>query len=270
MIPFAMAAWLQPTCPAREAACFGFSRHGRGRARRSSSQRRFAPRGSGAARWGAATLAVIATSSATPQAARALFLFHVALFAWWAAGQLYYRVVARFFWRDPTLPFGVVSLALIVTCLVLTARFAAARRGTAAAGVLRLAVALAAVDVIGEALQFAPQLGLPALIPSDKSERELWVRGLWVSCEFGLRSATFVGLWRSQRGAPRHLPLLFAALVGAQWILALLSFAHATPAYAPHLDAAPLLLLFKLVPFLSFTWLALLIWLSHRVSRSPA
>src|SRR6187551_3263398 len=91
--------------------------------------------------------------------ARAIFLFHFALLSWWIFVQFYYYVVMRFVKADPSFPMGIVSLCLIVTALLVTARFARGLRGTASETAARIAMVLAVIDVIGETLQFAPRLG---------------------------------------------------------------------------------------------------------------
>lgn len=194
-------------------------------------------------------------------------MIHLTLFCWWGFGQVFSRVAPRFGAFDPTFSFGVVSLSLIAATLVVMLRFARALGGTPAERFARLAVALAIVDVVGEAMQFAPQLGLPVLMPEAKSSTELVVRVIWVSCEFGLRAATFVALWRSQSGADRRLPLVFFALVGAQWLLSLLAFAAATAAFGATLSALPGWgLARRAATWLCFPWMGILIWMSRRVA----
>jgi hypothetical protein len=201
--------------------------------------------------------------------AHALFVFHLALFTWWAFSLVYFHVVRRLILPsvDPTLPFGVISLTFIVMALVVTTHFALNRRGTAAQNLAWVAVALAAIDMLGETLQFGPQLGLPALVPSGKDMTELWVRGIWASCEFAMRSAVFVALWRSQTGAERRMRSLFFGLVGVHWVLAMISFARDTEPYAAWWSTqAGVRILIRLSPLIGLAWMGLLVWLSRRVA----
>lgn len=200
-------------------------------------------------------------------AALALFWLHLTIFAWWGFVQAFVRIALRFGLSDPTFPFGVVSLGLIATSLVLIARFARAAKGTAAQDVAKLAVAFATVDLVGESAHFAPQLGLPAVMPQAHSLAELAVLTTWVSCEFGLRCATFVALWRSQQGADRRLGIVFFVLIGVQWLLVLLTFTAATSAFAELSGMPGWALARRGANWLSFSWLPILIVLSRRVAR---
>lgn len=200
--------------------------------------------------------------------ARALFAFHFALLSWWAFVQLYYRIAPRFVKADPTFWMGVVSLGLIALALVLTTRFARGRRGTASESAARVAAALAVVDLVGETLQFAPRLGLPALMPSDKSTTELLVRGTWASCEFAMRGAMFIALWRAQADVDRRIVALFCTLIGVNYLAAALSFLRALGPFTEFwrgLSAtAPA---GKLALEISIFWMAILVYLSWRAAR---
>lgn len=200
--------------------------------------------------------------------ARALFAYHAVLFTWWVLSQVWYRVAARLGMGEPALPAGAVNLAIIVTALVVMLRFALGRRGTAAGGFAGLAAAMAAVDVIGETLQFAPLVGLPAFMPGDKSTVELLVRLIWVTCEFVMRTSIFVALWRSQTGAPWIWPRLFAGLAGVHWVISVLAFARSTATFAPWWDAhAGLSRLLRVGPLLGLAWLLLIVLVNRRVAR---
>lgn len=199
--------------------------------------------------------------------ARALFVFHLTLLCWWAFVQVYYRVAPRFVKADPSFVMGIVSLGLIAVALLVTAQFARSRRGTASQTAARVAVALAVVDLLGETLQFAPRLGFPALLPSDGSTTELIVRGVWVSCEFAMRSAVFVALWRAQADLDPRLAQLFFALVALSFVATSISFARSMGPYQALFKALPFgALAGKLSLPLCLLWLALLVYLSRRAA----
>jgi hypothetical protein len=199
--------------------------------------------------------------------AHALFLFHLSLLSWWAFVQLYYRVVPRFVKADPSFWMGVVSLGLIATALVVTTQFARGRRGTASETAARIAMALAVVDLIGETLQFAPRLGLPALMPSDKSTTELLVRGTWASCEFAMRIAMFVALWRAQADVDKRIVIAFFALIGVNILAAAISFLRSLGPFTEWGNALPLgALAVKVALPISLFWMAILVYLSRRAA----
>lgn len=209
--------------------------------------------------------------SPTQAAGQALFLLHLTLFIWWGFVQAFVRIAPRFGKVDPTFAFELINFGLIVVSLFVITRLARAVEGTSAQGPARVALVFAAVDVVGQSLQVAPRLGLPALMPASQTLSELGVRAAWVSCEFGLRAATFVALWRSQRGWAPQLALLFFGLVATQWLLSLLSFAGGTTAFAAAVNGLPGWGLGRrAATWLSFSWLAILIALSRRVSRAPS
>lgn len=204
--------------------------------------------------------------AAPVSAARALLVFHLVLLASWAVVQLYYRVVSRFVTMDQVFWFGVMSWCLIAAAPFMVLRFARERRGTSAASMAYAAVGFAIVDLVGETLQFAPQLGLPALVPSDKGLTELVVRGIWVSCEFLLRSAVFVALWRSQAGAPKLVSYAFFGLVATHWVGAMIAFLSVTAQFASWWNNQPAAMLLVRVGWVQgLTWLSILIWLNRRV-----
>jgi hypothetical protein len=190
----------------------------------------------------------------------------MAVFASWVVVQLYYRVVVRFATMDQVFWFGVMSWCLIAVAPFVTLRFAQGQHGTRAATAAYVGVALAVVDLVGETLQFMPQLGLPALMPSDKGMTELVVRGLWVSCEFLMRSAVFVALWRCQVGAPRVVLFAFVGLVATHWVGAMISFLRVTEPYVAWWNGVPAsAILVRGGWLLALTWMSLLVWLSYRV-----
>jgi hypothetical protein len=226
-----------------------------------------------AARWGRRRLVVTMPANnhqgAEPvSGARALLVFHSLLWTWWASVQFYYRVLMRRMPIDTAFWFGIVSWCLIATALVLFTRFARGRRGTPAAAFAQAAVVFALIDLIGETLQFAPQLGLPSVIPSDKSSTELLVRAVWVSCEFSLRISMFIALWRSQVGCNKFVRYAFLGLVLTQWASALLSSIPGNghdPAWWTTQPVIPLLV--RGSAALALMWLGLLICVNRRVAR---
>lgn len=198
--------------------------------------------------------------------ARALFVFHLALLSWWTFVQVYYRVAPRFV-SAAVFPMAVVSFALIVIALVVTAQFARGRRGTASETAAQVAVALAVVDLIGETLQFAPRLGFPALLPNDKSTTELVVRGIWASGEFAMRCAMFVALWRAQAGVDKRIVLLFFTLIGVNYLASAISFLRGLGPFTAYWNAAPLgNLAAKIALPISPLWLAFIVYLSRRAA----
>src|SRR6187551_2553983 len=126
--------------------------------------------------------------------ARALFVFHLALLSWWTFVQFYFRVVAHFVKFE--LPVDLVNFIFIAIAPIVTTHFALGQRGTPSQTAARVVVVLAALDLLGELLQSAPHLGLPAIVPTDKGAAELLVRGIWVTCEFAMRGAMFIALFR--------------------------------------------------------------------------
>ena len=205
---------------------------------------------------------------AVPVGARALFVFHLTLLSWWTFVQLYYRIVLRFVKSDPSFWMGVVSLGLIAAALIVTARFARGRRNTASETAARVAVALAVVDLIGETLQFVPRLGLPALLPSDKSTSELLLRGAWFTCEYAMRCAMFVALWRAQANVDKRLVGLFFGLIGMNYLTTWIAFVRSMGPFTEFGNALPLgSLLAKINLPMSLLWLGILVYLSRRVAR---
>ena len=191
---------------------------------------------------------------------------HLGVSASWLANLLYYRVVMRFVTLNPGLWFGVMSWCLVAAAPLLILRFARERRGTPAATLAYIGVALAIVDLVGETLQFAPQLGLPALMPSDKDMTELVVRSVWVCCEFLMRGVVFLALWRCQVGNKLVLYGFFG-LVATHWVSAMVSFLRATEQYAAWWSNVPAAaLLVRVGWMLSLLWMSLLVWLSYRVA----
>jgi len=198
---------------------------------------------------------------------RALFVFHLTLLSWWAFVQFYYRVVQRFVKGDPAFVMGIVSLGLIVTALIVTTQFARGCRGTRSQTAARLAVALAVVDLIAETLQFAPRLGFPAVLPSDGSTNELLLRGIWVSCEFAMRGAVFVALWRAQADVDPSVVRLFVALVGVSYLATSISFARSMGPFQPFFNAIPFGALAGKVSLpICLLWLGVLVYLSRRAA----
>ncbi len=208
-----------------------------------------------------------------PEGARALFVFHSSLLAFWVFVQVFHRVAPRSAVAVSKLPLGVASLLLIIASLIVTSVFARGQRGKPAEGIARVAVVLAGIDVICEALQLSPELGLPAFMPDKHDFTEFVVRAVWVSCEFAMRSAVFVALWRVQSGADRRYAYAFFGLVTLHWVLAMISFAKGTDSFAAWWNAQTAVLqLLRLGPWLGMAWLSILVWLSYRVAsgRHPA
>jgi hypothetical protein len=200
-------------------------------------------------------------------------VFHASLLAFWAFVQVFHRIAPGAVVAVSKVPFGVASLLLIVAALVVTTRFALGQRGTPAGRVATVAVVLAAIDVVCEALQFAPALGLPALMPDGRDLTEFAVRAIWVSCEFAMRSAVLVALWRVQTGADRRSAIAFFGLVSVHWVVAMISFARGTEAFAAWWNAQAFVPhLLRGGPWLGMAWLSILVWLSYRVAsgRHPA
>lgn len=211
-------------------------------------------------------------SSGHVRGAQGLFVFHSAVLASWVVVQLYYRVVVRFAAMDQVFWFGVMSWCLIAAAPFVILNFARGRQGTSATFAY-LGVAFALADLLGETLQFAPQFGLPALMPSDKGMAELVVRSVWVSCEFSLRSVVFIALWRSQVGASKWVWQAFFGLVALHWVGSILLFFRATEAYAAWWSNVPVVPLFSRFGWvLALTWMSLLVWLNRRVTvgQEPA
>jgi hypothetical protein len=199
--------------------------------------------------------------------AHALFVFHLALFSWWAFVQVIYHVVLRFVKADPALLVDSVNLGLTVAAVVVTLRFAEGARGTAAESAARFVVGFALVDLVADLLQFAPRLGLPEIIPSDKSSTELLVRCVWVACEFSLRSATFVTLRRAQAGVDARLALAFFALIGLNCVTTAVSFARSSGSATAYWNAQPFAArLVQISPLVSLAWLTILVFLSWRLA----
>jgi hypothetical protein len=200
-------------------------------------------------------------------------VFHASLLAFWAFVQVFHRAAPSSVVAVSKLPFGIASLVLIVAALVVTTHFALGQRGTPAGRAARVAVVLAVIDVVCEALQFAPALGLPAFMPSGRDLTEFAVRAVWVSCEFAMRSAVLVALWRVQTGADRRFIFAFFGLVSVHWVVAMISFARATEAFAAWWNAQALVpWLLRTGPWLGMAWLSILVWFSYRAAsgRRPA
>lgn len=181
--------------------------------------------------------------------------------------QFYYRVVQRFVKTDPAFPMAVVSLGLIVAALIMTTQFARGRQGTPSQTAARVAVVLAGVDLVAETLQFAPQLGFPALLPSDGSGRELLLRGLWVSCEFAMRCAMFIALWRAQANLDRGIAKLFFALIALSYLSTSIAFGRSMGGFRDFFNALPFgALAAKMSLPICTLWLALIVYVSRRAA----
>ena len=203
--------------------------------------------------------------------ARALFVFHLALLSWWLFVLICYYVVLRFVKVDPAFPLGVVSLGMIVTALIVFTRFARGRRGTASETAARVAAALAIVDVIGESLQFAPRLGFPIVIPGDGSTAELVVRLVWASCEYSMRVAMFLALWRAQPELDKRLVRLFFALIGVNYLATWIAFTRAAgPLREFWSDVRLATLIGKLNMPMGLLWLSIIVYLSWRLARGSS
>jgi hypothetical protein len=108
-------------------------------------------------------------------------------------------------------------------------------------------------------------------MPEGHDLTEFVVRVFWVSCEFAMRSAVFLALWRLQTSADRRWALAFFGLVAVHWVVAIISFARATEAYTAWWNAQPVaLLLLRVSPWLGISWLAILVSLNHRVQKQTA
>jgi len=198
--------------------------------------------------------------------ARALFVFHLALLSWWTFVQFYFRVVAHFVKFE--LPVDLVNFIFIAIAPIVTTHFALGQRGTPSQTAARVVVVLAALDLLGELLQSAPHLGLPAIVPSDKGAAELLVRGVWVTCEFAMRGAMFIALFRAQADVDKRLVALFFVLLGVNYLATSLSFLRAIGPFTALGNALPLgSLAAKISIPMSPLWLSLIVYLNGRLAR---
>src|SRR5688500_9754132 len=98
-------------------------------------------------RWNEDVMTTLEPSrSGDARGARALFVFHASLLAFWAFVQVFHRAAPSSVVAVSKLPFGIASLVLIVAALVVTTHFALGQRGTPAGSAARVAVVLAVID----------------------------------------------------------------------------------------------------------------------------